>query len=254
MSDDELSVLYAQAVKNNQRDLATTIAEYSQNHARFLASLRGEIAPGQMPSAKALAGIGNPQGNLDNLAQHALMFRENTPVGLLIDFYLNTGDASAVPMILTYIEDERRFWLAAAGKSTETTPGEFVYSIKGMLPEQRITYGIVYRRDRLDHQREWTTRDIVEKAAHGYLKSYRYIDTEHSWQEGSGVPVESYLAPCEISVFFGKRLEPSDVINEGDWVLGVEWAEPEWGAVKSGEISGYSLGGFKRLKEGVAPP
>lgn len=125
------------------------------------------------------------------------------------------------------------------------------YAIKGAIPERRITYGIVYPANKVDLQGEWADRALVEKAAHRYLQLYRYADTEHNWQDVGGAVVESYLAPCDIYQFFGKRLEQP--IREGTWILAYQWNEPEWNAIKSGKIQGYSLGGLKRVRAGIAP-
>lgn len=127
------------------------------------------------------------------------------------------------------------------------------YAIKGLTPsEKRITYGIVYPVNKVDLQGEWAERELVEKAAHNYLRLYRMADTEHSWKDVGGAVVESYIAPQRITQYFGKSLDVP--IEEGTWVMAYQWPESEWLAVKRGRISGYSLGGLKRTKSGIAPP
>lgn len=143
--------------------------------------------------------------------------------------------------------------MSATAESVEDQMGAMKYAIKGLTPsEKRITYGVVYPVNKVDLQGEWAERDLVEKAAHNYLRLYRMADTEHSWQDVGGAVVESYLAPMRITQYFGKSLD--EPIEEGDWVLAYQWTEKEWPLIKGGKINGYSLGGLKKVKSGVAPP
>ena len=212
------------------------------------------------PTNLGLFGIGNPSGNLDHVMRE--MFTANSPVAPLLDYLLKTGDKTVIPNILYQLEnlgDALEGMMGDTLDMGEDGDGEIYkslnYAIKGLTTdEKRISYWIVYRVNREDHQGEWATPDIVEKAAHNYLAYYRKTDTEHSWQENGGVPVESYIAPCRITQFFGKSLDDDEVIEEGDWMLGVLWRPMEWGEIKKGNIVGYSLGGLKKIKSGELPP
>jgi hypothetical protein len=136
---------------------------------------------------------------------------------------------------------------AEYGVSAGADPiNSLAYAVKGVNPEEMVSIGVVYMPDEADLQDEWGERTVIEKAAHDWMANYRWADAEHSWQQGAGIPVESYIAPCDIHTYFGKDLG-KDYITEGSWVVGMKWAPEWWAKVKNGEISGYSLGGFKRI-------
>lgn len=188
-------------------------------------------------------GIGNPQGSLEELARR--LQNDGFPLAAAqVMLYADTGDAAVLAELASLLR----------GLHPEAIVGakEYDYVVKGLVEEQRITVGVVYMPNEADLQREWASREVIEKAAHDWLANYRKVDAEHSWQEGSGTPVESYIAPCDIYTYFGKRLD--EPITEGSWVVAVRWSEPMWEKVKKGDIRGYSLGGLKRLSPKSMPP
>ena len=133
----------------------------------------------------------------------------------------------------------------------EVVEKEFLIEVafKALIPEKRLTYGVVYPPNFVDLQKEWAKADIIEEAAHSFMRKYREQDTFHNEQGGAGVPVESFIAPCDITEFHGKKLEKDEIIPAGSWVMATEWTPDNWALVKSGKIKGYSIGGFKKVRQ-----
>lgn len=130
----------------------------------------------------------------------------------------------------------------------ESEPFSVEVAFKALLDEKKVTYGVVYPVDEVDLQKEWAKADTIEKAAHNFMANYRQHDTFHNEHAGAGVPVESFIAPCDLHEFHGKQLPPDQVIKKGSWVMATKWTDESWKLVKEGKIRGYSIGGFKRVR------
>lgn len=128
---------------------------------------------------------------------------------------------------------------------------ELTTTFKALVNEQRVTYGVVYpvydpSKGEGDLQKEWAKPAIIEKAAHSFLEQWRQQDTYHTEKSGAGAPVESFIAPCDIHEFHGKEL--AEPIRAGSWVMATRWTPDAWALVKSGKLTGYSIGGFKKIR------
>ena len=191
-----------------------------------------------------------------SLSDYAELFGEDSPVGSLIGFFVKTEDPSILPILMRYSEDLQMLVSSLLGRQSsakaESNPS-YKYAIKGIVPEQQITYGEVYGPDQIDLQDEWASSDVIAKAAHNWLADYRYSDLEHSWDalDGSRV-VESFVAPLDIHTYFGQSLG-EDYIREGTWVAAIQWPDNVWSQIKEGSITGYSLGGRKAISPGLPP-
>lgn len=106
----------------------------------------------------------------------------------------------------------------------------------------RIVYGVVLEPDTEDLQGDILDAETIEKAAHAYLKESRVVGDSHMVQAAADV-VESYVAPADIQL--GEQ-----TVKKGSWVVGVKVHDDEmWSAVKKGEFSGFSIGGFATREE-----
>jgi hypothetical protein len=79
------------------------------------------------------------------------------------------------------------------------------------------------------------TAEEIEKMAYGFLENMRNanIDRNHDDKPNYGVVVESFIA---------RKGDPD--FPPGAWVLGTHVTDDEtWEAIKSGEITGYSIAG-----------
>lgn len=105
--------------------------------------------------------------------------------------------------------------------------------------EEQIVYGVVMQpgQQHPDSQGDWVDAGEVEKAAHRYLAESRLHDVQHAEEQVEAVPVESFIAPCDME-YAGRP------VLKGSWVMAVHVADPEvWGQVAKGELTGFSIGG-----------
>lgn len=113
--------------------------------------------------------------------------------------------------------------------------------------ERRFTLGPQYVPDREDAHGEFATASDLQDAIHEYVKSGdRRIFKQHG-REVIGEWVEMMSWPHEVSVDLtvpGRVAKSTVTLPAGTVFMGVEWTEKAWPDVKSGKISGYSMGGF----------
>jgi len=103
--------------------------------------------------------------------------------------------------------------------------------------EKRIVYGIVLEPDTPDAQGDVISAEEIEKAAHEFLHRSRVIGRQHK-EVAKAYPVESWITPQDME-WNGQS------IKKGTWLLGTKIEDEElWQLVKSGEINGYSIGGW----------
>ncbi|RYF52405.1 MAG: hypothetical protein EOO38_00270 [Cytophagaceae bacterium] len=107
--------------------------------------------------------------------------------------------------------------------------------------EKQICYGEVLNPLTVDSQNDWLTPADIEKAAHDYMMTSRVIGSEHGEPINASV-VESFIAPQDLDF-----VSPSGPVQvpKGTWLIGVKVSDPkQWALVKSGEYSGFSVGGM----------
>lgn len=113
---------------------------------------------------------------------------------------------------------------------------------KSEQDEQKLVYGIVYEPDVPDAHGDFMTAEEIEKAAQGFLAEAREIDINHSFEGGTGVVVESYVAPDDFMI-------GSKRITKGSWVLVTRASDEVWEQIKAGIITGYSMAGTADVYE-----
>ncbi len=107
--------------------------------------------------------------------------------------------------------------------------------------DKQIVYGVVMEPMENDTDDNWTNASQIEEAAHLFMKSFREIDTEHSRENISATPVESWLAH-EDTVVGGQE------VKAGSWVMAVKVEDPEeWASVKDGGYTGFSIDAVTRI-------
>jgi len=96
----------------------------------------------------------------------------------------------------------------------------------------------------------------IEETAHKYLDSSRTVGRQHSSLANANV-VESYIVHYPSDEDYRKALSGenhnsykipfgNDYITSGTWVMGVKLGEDEYQAVRRGDITGFSIGGYGR--------
>jgi hypothetical protein len=104
--------------------------------------------------------------------------------------------------------------------------------------EERLVYGIVYEPGVNDTDGEFADEVEIRKAAHLFLARYRSIKVEHLTTNEMIEVVESYSSPVEFTL-------GGQPVSKGAWVMVVKVFDEEvWELVKSGQLTGFSMGGF----------
>lgn len=112
--------------------------------------------------------------------------------------------------------------------------------------EERFTLAPWYIPDKYDAQNEWTDAVELQKALWDYVKSGdRDIRLQHQKDVKAGEWVEAMTLPYEWTTPVQKSNGSSGSITypAGTVLLGVVWEPWAWEMVKSGDITGFSIGG-----------
>ncbi|KRW94348.1 XkdF-like putative serine protease domain-containing protein [Paracoccus sp. MKU1] len=126
----------------------------------------------------------------------------------------------------------------------ETQQVKRVCPIRRMDDDERLIYAEVYAPFVLDTYGEYMTPEDIRVMCHRFmqLNLSEVIDTNHDNVANGSFPVESYIA---------RSGDPD--FTEGSWVLVVKVPDDTvWGAVKSGELNGYSFEAMVRPVETIA--
>lgn len=78
--------------------------------------------------------------------------------------------------------------------------------------------------------------ELVEDVAKGRLG-----DQHSSWDDNLGEIVESYVAPCDITI-------EGEIVKAGTWLMGVVWSPEQFAKIEAGERTGLSMGGVGRTE------
>ncbi|MRN56831.1 XkdF-like putative serine protease domain-containing protein [Paenibacillus monticola] len=111
--------------------------------------------------------------------------------------------------------------------------------------DKRIVKGVVYQPDMADAHDDQMDEVEIEKAAHLFMeKQHTYnIDKQHDLEVDKGFVIESYIAPCDMTL--GEQQ-----IVKGSWVAAVKVTDDDtWEAIKKGEITGFSMWGVGKREE-----
>ncbi len=147
--------------------------------------------------------------------------------------------------------NQKKFFLYKADNDDENV--ELTAIIKSVDMPKRLVFGEVYIPFTKDAEEDWMSPEEISKMAHSFLKSYRNMDADHSFGEDVAIPVESYIAPCDIVLKSetGEVLVDDDgveqVIKEGTWVMCAEVVDDVvLERIQKGEITGFSMAGFAK--------
>jgi hypothetical protein len=112
-------------------------------------------------------------------------------------------------------------------------------------PEKRYTLAVAYPLREVD---SWgdviTDPEQLEEAAWNYMRKSRRVGLDHApGTEGAGTVVESYI-------YRGPRWEVNgEVVEPGDWLLGIVWTPQAWERIKRGEKVGLSIQGWAHRRK-----
>lgn len=138
--------------------------------------------------------------------------------------------------------NQKRFFLTKSAEEVAPVINKEVKIVTKADDTQQLVYGVVYEPEIEDSHGDFMTAQEIEKAAHGFLKDARNIDTQHDFEAGVGEVVESYVAPTDIEI-------GTETIAKGSWVLVTKASEEVWESIQKGEITGYSMAGTAEVTE-----
>jgi len=130
--------------------------------------------------------------------------------------------------------------------------GDLRYTLGVAYPARRTTKATDSKD--VDAHKDYMTPEELEKAAWAYLRDRTTVrasggstgvGTMHEdGTDGAGDVVESYI-------YRGPTWKVADqVVEAGDWLLGVVWDEPTWARIQSGDLTGYSMQGYAAREPG----
>jgi len=109
--------------------------------------------------------------------------------------------------------------------------------------DERIVFGIVYEPDVEDTQGDQATAEEIRKAAYSFMENGQIYKVMHKGIAVEICVLETYLAPVEFQI-------GGEMIKKGTWVLGSRIPKGElWADIKSGDYTGYSMGGTHGERE-----
>ena len=89
----------------------------------------------------------------------------------------------------------------------------------------------------IDSQGDIYSEDEIRKTAFRFMERYQQFGLQHEDMVPEIFPLESYIAPVDFEANGQK-------IKKGTWLLRVRVLDAEiWLRVKSGELTGFSIGG-----------
>jgi len=146
--------------------------------------------------------------------------------------------ASFLPADMTVVE-----WPAVATAGAHVPPpstgaGLHMRSLTVKAEEERFVLGIVLEPEQVDAQQDIYSAAEIRQAAHTYMEKSRTIGLMHKGTINDKVKIlESYIAPAS----FDLNGVP---VRAGTWLMGVRVLDDDlWAAVKSGDMTGFSIGG-----------
>ncbi|MEW6322215.1 MAG: XkdF-like putative serine protease domain-containing protein [Acidobacteriota bacterium] len=120
--------------------------------------------------------------------------------------------------------------------------------VKGVDPnDERFVLGIVLEPEVVDAQGDIYSAEEIRAAAHRFMEDFGGLGLMHRLRVNGQVKVlESYLAPTDFTI--GEL-----AVRKGTWLLAVRVLSDElWERVKSGDLTGFSIGGSaRRVPEAV---
>ncbi len=138
-------------------------------------------------------------------------------------------------------------WLCAPDESEFDKPTKL---LKGTDPtDERYVLGIVLEPEVIDAQGDIYSADEIREAAHRFMEEFGGLGLMHRLRVNDEVKVlESFLAPTDFAL-------GDTSVRKGTWLLAVRVLGDElWEKVKSGELTGFSIGGSARRVPEPTPP
>lgn len=126
--------------------------------------------------------------------------------------------------------------------------------------EKRIVYGVVLDPYIIDAHNDYLSPSVIEETAHDFLSESRVVGLDHDKEASGAKVVESWIQPYPTPEDYRAAIDGKphkayvqnfgeEVIRSGSWVLGVKLTPELWSKVKSGELNGFSIGGYGKRED-----
>ena len=125
---------------------------------------------------------------------------------------------------------------------------------------KRIVYGVVLDPYIIDAHDDYLSPAVIEETAHNFLSESRVVGLDHNGAADGAKVVESWIQPYPTpedyqAAIAGKPHKAyaqafgDDVVRSGSWILGVKLTPELWSRVQSGELNGFSIGGYGQRED-----
>jgi len=198
---------------------------------------------------------GAPYNWVEDLYPDAAIFSRDGVLQQVGYTYANgsaTLDGNCVPVMRTYVPVAEGAGTAPAAmqmhaKRTKKAVAEAAEQVSKTAlriattkaeGEEQYVLGIVLEPDVVDAQDDTYSADEVRKASERFMEMHRNMGLMHQQKVNDKVQIlENYLAPCDMQI-------GGQAVKKGTWLMGVRVKDASlWSAVKSGELTGFSIGG-----------
>jgi hypothetical protein len=155
--------------------------------------------------------------------------------GLMLKSQPDASDTHVDAIVQTGDHGRRR---KKRGKKKDKTYKSLFVPFSKADDEKRLVYGVVLEPEVVDAQGDIESEEEIEKAAHAFMIKSQEIQRQHNDEETSVKVVESFIAKEDFSL-------DGEPVKKGSWVMAVWVPDDEiWKAVKSGELTGFSIRGM----------
>lgn len=138
-----------------------------------------------------------------------------------------------------HLNDHRRI-LGIGEHAKQASVSDAEFSIVKVDEDQQVAGGVVYEPGVEDAQGDYTTSEEIWKAMVYFMENWQTIKVMHSGRPVEAHVIECYQVPEDFAV-------GTQRVRKGSWWLSVKIHDDEaWAAVKSGRLTGFSMGGYSQ--------
>lgn len=124
-----------------------------------------------------------------------------------------------------------------------TTEQKKLQVVKSTNEELKQAMFIVLEPDEVDLHGDTISEEEVMKACHNYNKHCRAANLFHIVKTTSFELIESYISPVDFTL-------GDQTVKKGTWLANIQvYDDTLWQLIKSGEISGLSIGALAYVEE-----
>lgn len=130
----------------------------------------------------------------------------------------------------------------------EVTMKQWFVPLHKQIGEERVVFGIVLEPDVVDLHGDTYDEETVKRAAHKFMEDFQNIKLQHQEFVNDEVKIlESFVAPSDMEIDTPMGIVK---IKKNTWLMKVRILDDAiWNQVKSGELTGFSIGALAQVEE-----